>query len=63
MKNAQKVIFPQIATITQGTFLTFLTFLTDNLVYFQDYQGKRFKTARYLMQNIKFMSKTPYSHG
>ena len=39
-KNAQKVNFPQIATITKGTFLTFLI---DNLVCFNDYRAKKLK--------------------
>ena len=40
VKNAQHVNFSQIETITQGTFLTVLTFLTDNLVCFKGYRAK-----------------------
>ena len=52
----KKSIFLKVRQLTQGTAFNFLTFLTDNLLYFQDYPGKKIKTARYFMQNQKFLS-------
>ena len=50
MKNAQKVIFPQIATVTQGTLLTFFT---DNLVCFKDYRAKNEKITLYYRRTFR----------
>ena len=51
VKNAQKVNFPQIAIITQGTFFTFLT---DSIECFKDYRAKKSKNCsiRLNLRNI-----------